>query len=356
MENESFSEVHNEAMKSIVIEGGDQVGKGDTVKELVKEFQAEKISVCTFSFPQYATPLGFAVRRFLSEGVKELDGIEGSRRELEVRMMMYALDRLQALESILRVPEEKRGVLLFDRGPFSNALTIAYGSTKLENFSKQDMQELAELGYTMENYLINRLNLDNCVIQLIEEKDEINGNGIWRPSRVEGEDQYETEAVQRKAEITYREFKKIVNEGWKEIVSKDRNGKWIPREERNKAVREFMNTRVNISGLSNPMKVTVETFNVYDIAKSIYGVDISSWQETDPFYYALIDNDKRNMYELGGVIANRIVSQCEEITIKDEGVKRAMYNILEEYPECLTLLDQYYGVEFVEKLRKAVYE
>jgi thymidylate kinase len=355
MKNENFTKIGDEEIKSVVIEGVDQIGKGDVVKELVNEFQSEKISVCTFSFPQYATPLGFAVRRFLSEGVEGLEYIEGSRRELEVRMMVFALDRLQALESILRVSKSKRSIFLFDRGPFSNALTIAYGSAKLENFSKQDMQELAELGYTMENYLIKKLNLDNCVIQLVEERDEINGNEIWKPSRVEGEDQYETEAVQRKAEIVYMEFKRIVNDGWKEVASK-KNGEWIPRKERNKAVRQFIDTRIKTSDLSNSKKTTIENFNVKEIAKSIYGLDISNWQETEPFYYALMENDKKILYELGEVIANRIVSQCENVTIKDEGVKGAMYNIVERYPECFTLLDQYYGVKFVEKLRKAIYE
>jgi hypothetical protein len=207
----------------------------------------------------------------------------------------------------------------------------------------------------MENYLIKKLNLDNCVIQLVEERDEINGNEIWKPSRVEGEDQYETEAVQRKAEIVYMEFKRIVNDGWKEVVSK-KNGKWIPRKERNKAVRQFIDTRIKTSDLSNSKKATIETFNVKEIAKSIYGLDISNWQETEPFYYALMENDKKILYELGEVIANRIVSQCEDVTIEDEGVKGAMYNIVERYPECFTLLEQYYGVKFVEKLRKAIYE
>jgi thymidylate kinase len=340
--------------KSVVIEGSDQVGKGDTVHDLANELLANDIPICRFSFPQYATPFGAAIRTFLKNGVDdigELADVKGTRREIEIRMMMFALDRLQALESVLRLPDEQIGVLLLDRGPYSNALTIAYGLYVVDEISDRDISEMTKLGFDLESYLINRLNLDNCVIQLSANF----GKKGWQSIRGGQEDQYEKKEIQEKSNIAYIKFSELVGEGWKVVITKEDN-QWKERSNRNKEVMDFIEEKYQLSsqGFSGPAKF--ESIDVIDISKDIYNMDISEFSDVVDFYKALDQNDKKVIYDKGRSIAGYISENCTTVTIKDDGVKESMYNILERYPECLLLLEEYYGIDFTNKVREAIYE
>jgi thymidylate kinase len=338
--------------QSIVIEGADQVGKADTTRDLGEYLLSENIPIYRFSFPQYATPFGSAIRLFLKNGVEdiqELGQIKGTRREIEIRMMMFALDRLQALESILRMPEDKDRILLLDRGPYSNALTIAYGISVVENLSDEDVHEMANLGFDMEEYLIKTLNLDNCVIQLSAN----HGKEGWKSIRNGGEDQYEKREVQEKTEKGYLEFSKVVGEGWKTVITKEK-GDWKDRSLRNKEVTTFIEERIDLSKTEKEKSTSFESIDVLDIAKDMYGLEISKEAVVQDFYRALDENDKSTIYQKGLDIGESIALECKNITIKDKGVKNSILNILEAYPECILLLEYYYGETFVKKLIKAI--
>jgi thymidylate kinase len=339
---------------SIVMEGTDQVGKADTSHDLSQELLSQGVPICTFSFPQYATPFGGAIRLFLKDGVdeiEELKNIKDSRREIEVRMMMYALDRLQALESILRAPNTNNAILLLDRGPYSNALTIAYGLSAVKNISDMDVKEMVNLGFEKEQYLIQTLNLDKCIIQLVANF----GKEGWKSIRDGGEDQYEKMEVQERANEVYLEFSNLVRDGWRRVITKE-DGKWEHRGDRNGEILSFVEERYDLSKIRSSATPKLQSIDVLDIAKDMYGLEISQRKDVKDFYRALKENEKEAIYEKGLGIGEFVALECKEIHIKDSGVRNAMYNIINDYPECLVLLERYYTKSFVQKLIKAIDE
>jgi thymidylate kinase len=339
---------------SVVIEGADQVGKGDTTHNLLEVLMSYSIPVFRLSFPQYATPFGSAIRLFLKNGVDNiysLSHINGTRREIEIRMMMFALDRLQALESILRRTNVENSVLLLDRGPYSNALTIAYGMSVVDAITDHDISEMAKLGFEMEKYLINSLDLDKCVIQLTA----THGKEGWSSLRGGEEDQYEKREIQENADKAYKEFSKLVGKGWRNIITKE-NGTWKKRDIRDKEILACLEELVDLSKLESTQKGKYEAIDVIDVAKDMYGLDISDSKDVKEFYKALEKNEKNLIYNKGHKIGKYIAKECKSIKIEDKGVKKSMYNIVEAYPECLVLLEDYYGKDFVNKVKDAIYD
>lgn len=266
-------------------------------------------------------------------------------------MMMYALDRLQALESILRASNEGRGLLLLDRGPYSNALTIAYGLSAVKGISYTDVKEMVNLGFEKEEYLIKALNLDKCVIQLTGDF----GEGGWKSIRDGGEDQYEKMEVQERANEVYLEFSNLVSDGWRRVVTKE-DGMWRQRDDRNREVLSFVREKYDLSKMQSSITPKLQSIDVLDIAKDIYGLEISQREDVRDSYRALTENEKKAVYESGLSIAGFIALECKEIHIEDSGVRKAMYNIIKDYPECLVLLERYYTKSFVQKLIKAIDE
>jgi thymidylate kinase len=345
----------NSTFNSVVIEGGDQVGKGDTSCSLISEFENEDIPVTRLSFPQYSTPLGHIIRRVLTEDNRETL----QKRDIEVRGMLYALDRLQAAESILRRPEILKGVLLWDRSPFSHSLTISYGLTKVENFSQDDVRELAELGIYMEDFLISTFNLNNCVIELIKR------DSYWSSLRNGGEDQYETKDVQERASEVYKIYSDIIGNGWKrvfvdkEIDKSTRSSdlpNWRERKERDTEVIDFINQRIPINNLKDDQARTVDRIDVVDISKDIYGVDTKGMEEVLDFYNALDKNDKNTIYEKGGQIADYIIQNSKGFELKNEGVINSMRKIFRAYPECLSIIEYHYGDKFRQNIQEVINE
>lgn len=341
--------------QSVVIEGGDQVGKGDTCCSLISQLEDENIPIYRLSFPQYATPFGHLIRRVLTEDKRDDIG----KRDIEIREMLFALDRLQAAESILRRFNKAEGILLWDRSPFSNALTISYGLTKVNNFSKDDVKELAGLGLSMEDFLINTFNLNNCVVELVKR------DSYWSSSRNGGEDQYESKDVQERVSEVYEIFSNIVGDGWSRVFV-DKEGKnknemtnipnWRDREDRDSEVFTFIKQRISLDKLKDSEKSVVERIDVVDIAKNIYGVDITDIKTVSDFYLALDENDKNQIYEKGADIAKYIVSKSKEINFENQAVVDSIRNIIDAYPECLSIIEYYYGNKFRGDFEESIYD
>lgn len=332
--------------QSVVFEGGDQVGKGDASNSFANHLLNEGISVNHIAFPIYATPIGSTIRRFLKEGigdVKSFDKITGTRKEIEIRMMIFALNRLEALESILRHSKDLDGIFLLDRSPYSNALTIAYALGGLKNVTNDDVKELAKLGWDIEQLLINTLNLDQCVIQLSVD----NGDGGWQVERNDS-DLHESKDVQEVADFVYTQFSKYVDDGWQQIFTK-KEGKWRSRDDIYTDIRKFVDTRLDLKkgeGIS-------KTLDVVDIAMDIYGVDVSGMVER--YYNAISTCDKSAMYEEAFNISNYVNKSSTEIRFENEQVIKNFRDILDIYPEILDLFEYYLGKSFVENLKVCIY-
>ena len=98
----------------IVIEGGDQAGKKTQTALLVKALKQRKIKTATFSFPDYKTPVGKEIAKYLS----------GKRKfPPQVIHCLLAANRWEKLNEILTA-QLKNSVLIMNRYYQSN---LVYG-------------------------------------------------------------------------------------------------------------------------------------------------------------------------------------------------------------------------------------
>ena len=98
----------------IVIEGGDQAGKKTQTELLSKALKKRKIKTTTFSFPDYTTPIGKEITKYL----------EGKRNfPPQVIHCLLAANRWEKLNHILEA-KEKYSVLIMNRYYQSN---LVYG-------------------------------------------------------------------------------------------------------------------------------------------------------------------------------------------------------------------------------------
>ena len=114
----------------IVIEGGDQAGKLTQSVLLEKSLKKQKIKTKLFHFPDYDTPIGKEIRKYL----------DGERKfPPQVIHCLLAANRWEKLNEIL-ASEEKNSVLIMNRYYHSN---LVYG---LANGLKQKWLESLDEG------------------------------------------------------------------------------------------------------------------------------------------------------------------------------------------------------------------
>lgn len=98
----------------IVIEGGDQAGKKTQTELLLKALKKRKIKTTIFSFPDYTTPIGKEIAKYL----------DGKRKfPPQVIHCLLAANRWEKLNQILEA-QEKYSVLIMNRYYQSN---LVYG-------------------------------------------------------------------------------------------------------------------------------------------------------------------------------------------------------------------------------------
>lgn len=114
----------------IVIEGGDQAGKLTQSTLLEKALKKRKIKTKLFHFPDYETPIGKEIRKYL----------DGKRKfPPQVIHCLLAANRWEKLDIILAA-EEKNSILIMNRYYHSN---LVYG---LANGLKQKWLESLDVG------------------------------------------------------------------------------------------------------------------------------------------------------------------------------------------------------------------
>lgn len=114
----------------IVIEGGDQAGKLTQSILLEKALKKQKIKTKLFHFPDYETPIGKEIRKYL----------DGKRKfPPQAIHCLLAANRWEKLDAILAA-EEKNSVLIMNRYYHSN---LVYG---LANGLKQKWLESLDEG------------------------------------------------------------------------------------------------------------------------------------------------------------------------------------------------------------------
>jgi len=114
----------------IVIEGGDQAGKLTQSTLLEKALKKRKIKTKIFHFPDYKTPIGKEIRKYL----------DGKRKfPPQVIHCLLAANRWEKLNEIL-LAQEKNSVLIMNRYYHSN---LIYG---IANGMKQKWLENLDVG------------------------------------------------------------------------------------------------------------------------------------------------------------------------------------------------------------------
>jgi dTMP kinase len=114
----------------IVIEGGDQAGKKTQTELLSKALKKRKIKTTTFSFPDYTTPIGKEIAKYLA----------GKRKfPPQTIHCLLAANRWEKLNQIL-LAQSKNSVLIMNRYYQSN---LIYG---LANGMKQSWLENLDAG------------------------------------------------------------------------------------------------------------------------------------------------------------------------------------------------------------------
>ena len=114
----------------IVIEGGDQAGKKTQTALLEKALKQRKIKTATFSFPDYKTPIGKEIVKYLN----------GKRKfPPQVIHCLLAANRWEKLNEILAA-QSKNSVLIMNRYYQSN---LIYG---LANGMKREWLENLDVG------------------------------------------------------------------------------------------------------------------------------------------------------------------------------------------------------------------
>ena len=114
----------------VVIEGGDQAGKLTQSNLLEKALKKRKVKTKIFHFPDYTTPVGKEIRKYL----------DGKRKfPPQVIHCLLAANRWEKLDQILAA-QEKNSVLIMNRYYHSN---LIYG---LANGMKQKWLENLDVG------------------------------------------------------------------------------------------------------------------------------------------------------------------------------------------------------------------
>lgn len=114
----------------VVIEGSDQAGKKTQTAMLARALKKRKIKTKTFSFPDYKTPIGIEISKYLS----------GKRKfPPQVIHCLLAANRWEKLDGIIKA-QSKNSVLIMNRYYQSN---LVYG---LANGMKQKWLENLDEG------------------------------------------------------------------------------------------------------------------------------------------------------------------------------------------------------------------
>lgn len=327
-------------------EGGDQCGKGDAILTFRKKFLDRGVSVTFSSFPIYATPFGTCIRKFLKSGMEAFNF--DSRKELRIKMALYALNRLEFLDVILSSSEYKGTLIVLDRSSFSNAVTLAYGIVNIEDLTDEEIEEYVKFAFWLDNLMIRKLRLKDCVVQMIVLDSEWDYSG----DRVQ-KDITENREVQEMTEKTYDIYQDRVGEGWKKVVTKMEEG-WEDREEIFGDIYEFVVSRYgefNLEAFPKNLAVNVEEI----IENSYPGSEVQK-EDIKRYIEALEGNNKDKMYEYSLNIGKQIASTCRDFVMNDKDVRKKYYMIFKKLPEIYKVLEEYLGGEFKNIVKESIEE
>jgi thymidylate kinase len=331
--------------KTFSCEGRDHQGKGDALNYFLDKLEQEDINVVTASFPIYATPIGNTIREFLKGGGKQFE--LSPREDLEVKMSLFALNRLEFLEAFLREDIDKGTLVLFDRSAFSNALTIAYAMKEIGDMDEEGVLELIEMAMNLDGLLIEVLNLKACVIQLDT------GQENWKSARGEDVDVHEVPEVQKYAHYVYALYEEVVGEGWKTILTQDEEGNWRSRDDIFNDIYEFLVERLGSFRENNGPAERMDV-GIKEIMKNIYVGSKVQEDLLEEYVLSIRTNDKSLMYSTSEKVKEQICSTYKRIEFMNGDIKEFLKGVLDRYPNIVKVLSYNLGEEYVSKLEEGL--
>ncbi len=337
----------NKNYRAIVCEGGDQVGKADAILTFAKKMLDMGVPVTYASFPIYATPIGVCIRLFLRQGLP--DANFSQEESLKIKMALYALNRLEFMDLLLSRSKYKDTVILLDRSPYSNAITLAYGIANVEELKNQEkINELVDYALNLESFMINKLHTETCVVQMVSEAES------WDNVRNEKADIYENQQVQEISDMTYRLYAEKAGDGWKQIVTRTKSG-WRNREEIFEDIYRFAEERLGkIVGGKKKMVNLVYEIGAAEILKSMYkGWELPEGLVTQHLK-SIKENDKDTMHDTACIIGVQVGISTKVVNIKHKAVREAMNYLLDENPGIFDVLEYFVSKDFVTKFKRGL--
>ena len=197
-------------MKALLLEGGDKVGKHTATVGVIKTLIASNYRVLYTDFPQYWF-FGNIIKHVLKQ---QSLNISNTKREIEVRCALYAIDRLFSLINIIPYLNQDDVILVSDRGWVSNTLTISFGYCE-KKISNSDVK----------NFMNTLSKWDEEFIEILKPLSLLlltgkNGkNAIHKESQAQ-DDLYENDGPQKISTKLYKKYFHL-----KEIYTQN-NGEW----------------------------------------------------------------------------------------------------------------------------------
>jgi len=337
----------NKNYRTIICEGGDQVGKADAILTFTKKMLEMKVPVTYASFPIYATPIGVCIRLFLRQGLPDANFTK--EESLKIKMALYALNRLEFMDILLSRPQYKDTVILLDRSPYSNAITLAYGIANVEQLSTPEkIEELVEYALNLEAFMTTRLNTEQCVVQMVSDTKG------WDNVRNEKADLYENQLVQEISNKTYQLYAEKVGKGWKQVTTKTKSG-WRDREEIFKDIYDFAIQRLGEmkKGREKIVNLAYE-IGIAEILKSMYkGWELPEGLVTQHLR-SIKENDKDIMHDTACVIGVQVGISTKFVNIRHNEVGEVMANILNDNPGIFDVLEYFISKDFVIKFKRGL--
>ncbi len=330
---------------SVCLEGGDQIGKGDAFINLEKDLLERNIKLVTSSFPIYSTPIGTCLRKLLVEGFPE-----NFSNELNIRMILFALNRLEFLDVYLEDEKYHNSLLLLDRSPYSNALTISYALANIGGIKKKNLEKYVNSAMEFDSLMIYSLGLRRCAIQLYA---EACNEQEWRGRKdTENEDMYEKNEVQRICRDVYEIFEKEVGIGWRKVPTKI-GSNWRSRED----ILHDLNMIIMDTYGELPKKGNRESscfrLDFNEIVPHMY--EGAEWNADDQQRYleALEMNDKSKMYTYAVKLGLSSSNSVKRIKFENENVRQEFKKLV-KVNGVLDLIKYFLGIDFVSKLMDSV--
>ena len=267
-------------------------------------------------------------------------------------MALYAINRLEFMDVLLSNPLYKKTLIILDRSPFSNAVTIGYGlATVKELKNKEAVGGLIDYALKLESLMIEEMGLANCVVQMVDQCTS------WENVRGEKSDINENDSVQMFSSKVYDMYEDRVGKGWLKVVTKNEEG-WRGRGVISNEIYEFLISRVGNLEKDSKKKMYSMRYEIgiEEILSNIYKGEVLPSGILIKYLNALRSNNKDLMHKYGCEIGIQVGKTCQLVKFKNRRVRVALGTIINELPEVLDVLSEFISKDFVSKFSKALNE